>query len=119
MKASMLRRHQVRDRNRAIMNGTLRNPGGTGLSGSAGHCVASAPAHSLQPPYPRAVGGAEQHQWRKNLFKQTDLPMAVDTRSFRHQLLAGLQLGKQDTDFCLSLNHYLHGGYLLILFLLL
>lgn len=45
------------------------------------------------------ISAYNNHQWRKNLFNQTDLTMAVDTGSVRHQLLAGLELGKQDTDY--------------------
>lgn len=45
------------------------------------------------------ISAYNNHQWRKNLFNQTDLTLAVETGSVRHQLLAGLELGKQDTDY--------------------
>lgn len=35
---------------------------------------------------------------RENLFNQTDLVLALDTGAVKHQLLAGLELGRQKTD---------------------
>lgn len=39
------------------------------------------------------------HQWRKNLFNQTDLTMLVQQGDISHQLLAGMELGQQNTDY--------------------
>ncbi|WP_348698799.1 TonB-dependent siderophore receptor [Duganella fentianensis] len=39
------------------------------------------------------------HQWRKNLFNQTDLTMLLQQGAISHQLLAGMELGQQNTDY--------------------
>ncbi len=39
------------------------------------------------------------HQWRKNLFNQTDLTFDVLTGGVRHRILTGLELGQQKTDY--------------------
>ncbi|MYN45401.1 TonB-dependent siderophore receptor [Pseudoduganella sp. FT93W] len=39
------------------------------------------------------------HQWRKNLFNQTDLTMLLQQGGISHQLLAGMELGQQKTDY--------------------
>ena len=39
------------------------------------------------------------HQWRKNLFNQTDLTMLLQQGTISHQLLAGMELGQQKTDY--------------------
>lgn len=39
------------------------------------------------------------HQWRKNLFNQTDLTVDLNAGGVKHKLLVGLELGKQDTDY--------------------
>jgi len=39
------------------------------------------------------------HQWRKNLFNQTDLTMLLQQGDISHRLLAGMELGQQNTDY--------------------
>lgn len=39
------------------------------------------------------------HQWRKNLFNQTDLTTLLQQGTISHQLLAGMELGQQKTDY--------------------
>lgn len=45
------------------------------------------------------ISAYNNHQWRKNLFNQTDLTFDVSTGGVRHKFLTGLELGKQDTDY--------------------
>ncbi|MRX06625.1 TonB-dependent siderophore receptor [Pseudoduganella sp. FT25W] len=45
------------------------------------------------------ISAYNNHQWRKNLFNQTDLTFDLDTGSVKHKILTGLELGKQDTDY--------------------
>ena len=45
------------------------------------------------------ISAYNNHQWRKNLFNQTDLTFKLAAGGVRHQFLAGLELGKQDTDY--------------------
>lgn len=46
-----------------------------------------------------AVSAYNNHQWRKNLFNQTDLTVDLRSGGLRHKLLAGMELGWQDTDY--------------------
>ena len=39
------------------------------------------------------------HQWRKNLFNQTDLTFDLDSNGIRQRVLVGMELGQQDTDY--------------------
>lgn len=45
------------------------------------------------------ISAYNNHQWRKNLFNQTDVTLAVDSGAVRHVILAGMELGRQDTDY--------------------
>lgn len=45
------------------------------------------------------ISAYNNHQWRKNLFNQTDLTFDLDTGGVKHKILTGLELGKQDTDY--------------------
>jgi catecholate siderophore receptor len=45
------------------------------------------------------ISAYNNHQWRKNLFNQTDLTFDLQTGAFKHKILTGLELGKQDTDY--------------------
>ena len=42
-----------------------------------------------------AITAYNNHQWRKNFFNQTDLTFGIG----QHKLLAGMELGLQDTDY--------------------
>ncbi len=44
------------------------------------------------------VGAYNQFTGRKSLFNQTDVSLRLSTGSITHTLLAGVELGKQDTD---------------------
>ena len=45
-----------------------------------------------------AIGGYSNDTQRENLFNQTDLTFDVQTGNVRHGFLAGLELGRQETD---------------------
>ena len=45
------------------------------------------------------ISAYNNHQWRKNLFNQTDLTFDLDSNGIKHRLLAGMELGQQDTDY--------------------
>jgi catecholate siderophore receptor len=45
------------------------------------------------------ISAYNNHQWRKNLFNQTDLTFDLDSNGVKHRLLAGMELGRQDTDY--------------------
>ena len=44
------------------------------------------------------VGASNQATERKNIFNQTDLFFGFDTGSVKHKIVAGLELGRQDTE---------------------
>ncbi|MES2015541.1 MAG: TonB-dependent siderophore receptor [Pseudomonadota bacterium] len=44
------------------------------------------------------LGGYNNATQRTNLFNQTDLNYLLDAGGFRHKLLAGIELGRQETD---------------------
>lgn len=46
-----------------------------------------------------SMSAYNNHQWRKNLFNQTDVTGTLSFGGLRHRLLAGLELGRQDTDY--------------------
>lgn len=46
-----------------------------------------------------SIAAYNNHQWRKNLFNQTDLSFELQSGGVRHQILTGLELGQQDTDY--------------------
>lgn len=39
------------------------------------------------------------HQWRKNLFNQTDVTFDIASGALKHKVLVGMELGSQDTDY--------------------
>lgn len=45
------------------------------------------------------ISAYNNHQWRKNLFNQTDLTMDLVSGAVRHKVLVGMELGQQDTDY--------------------
>lgn len=45
-----------------------------------------------------SLSAYNNHTDRENLFNQTDLVLTTDTGSIQHTLLAGLELGRQETD---------------------
>jgi len=45
------------------------------------------------------ISAYNNHQWRKNLFNQTDLTFDIASGSIKHRILAGVELGLQDTDY--------------------
>ena len=57
-----------------------------------------------------AISAYNNHQWRKNLFNQTDLSFDLDTGGIRHRILAGLELGKQDTDYLRKTGIFSHNA---------
>lgn len=47
---------------------------------------------------------------RQNLFNQTDLMYTLETGSVRHQLVAGMELGRQETDNFRNTGYFLSAG---------
>jgi catecholate siderophore receptor len=45
------------------------------------------------------VSAYNNHQWRKNLFNQTDVTFDIASGGVAHKVLAGLELGQQKTDY--------------------
>ncbi|HEU4851466.1 MAG TPA: TonB-dependent siderophore receptor [Telluria sp.] len=54
-----------------------------------------------------AISAYSNATQRKNLFNQTDLTYVVDTGAVRHKLLAGTELGSQETDNLRMTGYYL------------
>jgi catecholate siderophore receptor len=46
-----------------------------------------------------AMTAYNNHQWRKNLFNQTDVNVKLDSGGIKQTLLFGIELGQQDTDY--------------------
>ncbi len=46
-----------------------------------------------------AMSAYNNHQWRQNLFNQTDFNFSLETGAVKHKFLAGMELGRQDTDY--------------------
>lgn len=45
------------------------------------------------------VSAYNNHQWRRNLFNQTDVTFDIAAGAVKHKVLAGLELGQQKTDY--------------------
>ncbi|MYM27981.1 TonB-dependent siderophore receptor [Duganella sp. CY15W] len=56
------------------------------------------------------ISAYNNHQWRKNLFNQTDLTTDLNAGGIKHKILAGLELGKQDTDYLRMTGLFSKGG---------
>lgn len=57
-----------------------------------------------------SISAYNNHQWRKNLFNQTDLTVELERGGVRHTLLAGLELGTQDTDYLRKTGVFANGA---------
>jgi catecholate siderophore receptor len=45
------------------------------------------------------ISAYNNHQWRKNLFNQTDLTFKINSGGVKHTVLVGMELGRQETDY--------------------
>lgn len=45
------------------------------------------------------ISAYNNHQWRKNLFNQTDVNFDINSGDIKHRILVGMELGQQDTDY--------------------
>ncbi|MES2151220.1 MAG: TonB-dependent siderophore receptor [Pseudomonadota bacterium] len=50
------------------------------------------------------------HQWRKNLFNQTDLVFDLASGAIKHKVLLGMELGQQDTDYLRKTGVFSNNG---------
>lgn len=55
------------------------------------------------------ISAYNNHQWRKNFFNQTDLTFDVRSGDIKHRVLAGLELGQQDTDYLRMTGKFTNG----------
>jgi catecholate siderophore receptor len=56
------------------------------------------------------IQGYNNATQRQNLFNQTDLMYTLQTGTVRHQLVAGMELGRQDTDNFRNTGYFLSAG---------
>lgn len=45
------------------------------------------------------ISAYNNHQWRQNLFNQTDVTFDLDAGGLKQKILVGIELGQQDTDY--------------------
>lgn len=57
-----------------------------------------------------AMSAYNNHQWRQNLFNQTDLVFKLDHGAIRQQVLLGMELGRQDTDYLRKTGVFANGA---------
>ncbi|WP_158035422.1 TonB-dependent siderophore receptor [Herbaspirillum camelliae] len=50
------------------------------------------------------------HQWRRNLFNQTDLNFDLQTGDIKHRMLVGMEIGQQNTDYFRTTGIFANGS---------
>ncbi|WDZ97253.1 TonB-dependent siderophore receptor [Herbaspirillum sp. WKF16] len=55
------------------------------------------------------VTAYNNHQWRRNLFNQTDLNFDLSTGDIKHRMLVGMELGQQNTDYFRTTGVFANG----------